>query len=256
MPDTSPTMQTEQSLKPYLYFLLVSSAAVLFGIAVGACNTRPGLVGSGGNKSASRVGGDAPQKSELSDTSDKKVTGMAINESTATFAAGCFWCVEAVLEEVEGVLDVSSGYIGGRSEQPTYREVCSGSTGHAEAVQVRFDPNRISYRELLEWFFALHDPTTLNRQGGDIGTQYRSAIFWHDEEQRVAAEAAIQAHQAVFGRPIVTEVTEATTFWPAEVDHQDYFRLNPNAPYCRAVIAPKLQKLKAKQGDAKTPRAK
>lgn len=164
-------------------------------------------------------------------------------KAVATFASGCFWCTEAVLERLDGVLDVTSGYMGGHVDNPTYRAVCEGDTGHAECVQVTFDPSRIRYEDLLEWFFRSHDPTTLNRQGADEGTQYRSAIFWHDEAQRDAAQQAIAKYQPQFASPIVTEVTAASRFWPAEQYHQDYFRLNPAQGYCRMVIKPKLQKL-------------
>jgi peptide-methionine (S)-S-oxide reductase len=162
---------------------------------------------------------------------------------TATFAAGCFWCIEAVLERIDGVLAVESGYTGGDVVNPTYHQVCTGTTGHAEAVQVTFDPAKISYAELLDWFFRAHDPTTPNRQGNDIGTQYRSAIFWHTEAQRDAALAARQKAQRDHGNPIVTEITQAPRFWPAEEHHQDFFRRNPTQGYCRATIPPKLKKL-------------
>jgi len=161
----------------------------------------------------------------------------------ATFGAGCFWCIEAGLELLDGVIDVTSGYGGGKVDNPTYQQVCGGDTGHAEVVQVTFDPARISYAQLLEWFFKMHDPTTLNRQGPDQGTQYRSAIFFHSEEQQKQALAVIAKVQPKFGDPIVTEVVAAPRFWPAEAYHQDYFRNNPNAGYCRAMIAPKLSKL-------------
>ena len=163
----------------------------------------------------------------------------------ATFGAGCFWCVEAVLKQLEGVLDVRSGYMGGQTASPTYKEVCSGTTGHAEVVQVRFAPEELSYEALLEWFWRLHDPTTLNRQGADVGTQYRSAIFVHHEQQRAEAEASKARADAsdLYPDPIVTEITEASKFWPAEDYHQDYYALNGGQPYCRMVIAPKLDKL-------------
>ncbi|HEU4419138.1 MAG TPA: peptide-methionine (S)-S-oxide reductase MsrA [Planctomycetota bacterium] len=161
----------------------------------------------------------------------------------ATLGNGCFWCTEAVLEKLDGVIDVVSGYSGGTTETPSYDDVCSGTTGHAEVVQVTFDPSRISFSKLLEWFFKSHDPTTLNRQGNDVGTQYRSAIFFHSDAQHAAALAAIKAAQASHADPIVTEVTKAGRFWPAETYHQDYFRKNPTNGYCRAVIPPKLKKL-------------
>ncbi len=181
----------------------------------------------------------------LHDEGAHAMTTSPSEESLATFGAGCFWCVEAVLEQLDGVLDVTSGYMGGEVDRPSYKEVCSGTTGHAEVVQVRYDPARVSYGTLLEWFFQLHDPTTPDRQGADVGTQYRSAIFYHSPEQRQEAEAAIRKLEAdhAFAAPIVTEVSAATTFWPAEGYHQDYYRLNKEQGYCRAVIAPKLGKL-------------
>jgi len=161
----------------------------------------------------------------------------------ATFGAGCFWCVEAVFERLDGVESVESGYMGGEVENPTYREVCGGRTGHAEVVRIHFDPRTIDYGTLLAWFWRSHDPTTLNRQGADTGTQYRSAIFTYDEAQKTTAEASKEAAQKDFDDPIVTEITPASTFYAAEDYHQDYFRENPDAPYCRMVIRPKLQKL-------------
>lgn len=165
-----------------------------------------------------------------------------------TLAGGCFWCLETVFNQLRGVESAVSGYMGGHTANPTYADICSGDTGHAEVVQVRFDPDVISYRELLEIFFTLHDPTQLNRQGNDVGTQYRSAIFWHTPEQKAEAEAAIAELTASrqFAAPIVTEVTEATTFYPAEDYHQRYFASNPNQPYCQFVVAPKVAKARAK----------
>jgi peptide-methionine (S)-S-oxide reductase len=167
----------------------------------------------------------------------------AATTETATLAAGCFWCIEAVLERVDGVLDVRSGYMGGQVENPSYEQVCTGQTGHAEAVQVTFDPAQLAFADLLDWFFRAHDPTTRNRQGNDIGTQYRSAIFCHGEAQREAALAAKQKAQGLYANPIVTEITAASTFWPADDYHQDFFRRNPTQGYCRATIPPKLKKL-------------
>jgi peptide-methionine (S)-S-oxide reductase len=165
----------------------------------------------------------------------------------ATFGGGCFWCLEAVFERVEGVRAVTSGYAGGRTERPTYKEVCSGRSGHAEVVQIQYDPKRVSYEQLLEIFWDAHDPTTLNRQGADEGTQYRSIILYHHDGQKQAADRSKRAAAARFADPIVTEVVALTTFFPAEDYHQDYFRKNPNAPYCAVVIRPKLEKL-MKQG--------
>jgi peptide-methionine (S)-S-oxide reductase len=162
----------------------------------------------------------------------------------ATLGGGCFWCLEAVFERIDGVVDVVSGYAGGTTKDPTYEEVCTGATGHAEVVQVRFDPKRIGYEELLEVFFKAHDPTTLNRQGADVGTQYRSIILYEGEEQRKAAEAARKKAQKDWKDPIVTEIVPLKAFYRAEDYHQDYFDNNRAAGYCRVVIAPKLQKLK------------
>jgi peptide-methionine (S)-S-oxide reductase len=165
---------------------------------------------------------------------------------TATLAGGCFWCLEAVFDELRGVESVESGYAGGGTGNPTYREVCSGTTGHAEVVQVKFDPKLISYRDLLNVFFAIHDPTTLNRQGADTGTQYRSAIFYHNDEQKQIAEDAIKDlnSQQIWGKPIVTELTTFDKFYMAEDYHQEYFANNPNQPYCQAVVAPKVMKFR------------
>jgi peptide-methionine (S)-S-oxide reductase len=165
---------------------------------------------------------------------------------TATLAGGCFWCTEAGFLALKGVEKVVSGYMGGPLEHPTYEQVCSGKTGHAEVVQIQFDPSVITFRALLEVFFTVHDPTTLNRQGNDAGTQYRSAIFWHTAEQKAEAEAAIAELAGAFDSPIVTEITQASTFWPAEDYHQDYFANNPRQPYCQFVVAPKVVKVRTK----------
>ncbi len=167
---------------------------------------------------------------------------------TATLAGGCFWCLETVFNRLRGVESAVSGYMGGYTDNPTYRDVCNGDTGHAEVVQVTFDPDLIAFRDLLDVFFTLHDPTQLNRQGNDVGTQYRSAIFWHTPGQKAAAEAVIAELNASkqFGAPIVTEVTGATTFYPAEDYHQRYYEQNPHQPYCQFVVAPKVAKAQAK----------
>lgn len=174
------------------------------------------------------------------------ISSNGIKTDTATFASGCFWCVEAIFQELKGVLSVSSGYTGGKIKNPTYREVCSGLTGHAEACQIVYDPAVISYDELLEAFWASHDPTTLNRQGADQGTQYRSAIFYHNEQQKNLAEAykAKLNSEKAFDNPIVTEISPASTFYKAEDYHQNYFTENGDAPYCTYVIAPKLEKFR------------
>ena len=163
----------------------------------------------------------------------------------ATFAGGCFWCIEAVMEQTPGVVRADSGYTGGHVPNPTYEQVCSGSSGHAEAVEVEFDPARITFDQLLDLFWQAHDPTQLNRQGNDVGTQYRSAVFYHSEEQKAAVEASIQRLQAggKFHEPIVTQVVPATTFYKAEEYHQAYYENNRSQGYCRFVIRPKLEKL-------------
>ena len=170
------------------------------------------------------------------------------NLETATLAAGCFWCVEAVFDDLVGVEDVVSGYSGGFTENPTYQQVCSETTGHAEVVQIRFDPAVLSFRDLLRVYFTVHDPTTLNRQGNDVGTSYRSAIFYHSDEQRRVAEEVIAEFTAegVYDKPIVTEVQPFDKFWPAENYHQEYFANNPSQPYCAAVVAPKVAKFRQK----------
>jgi peptide-methionine (S)-S-oxide reductase len=171
-----------------------------------------------------------------------------MTHAIATLAGGCFWCLETVFNRLRGVQSAVSGYMGGHTTNPTYQDICNGDTGHAEVVQVTFDPDVISYRDLLEVFFTLHDPTQLNRQGNDVGTQYRSAIFWHTPEQKREAEAVIAeltaAHQ--FAVPIVTAVVEAETFYPAEDYHQGYFEKNPSQPYCQFVVAPKVTKAREK----------
>ncbi|MBI5774804.1 MAG: peptide-methionine (S)-S-oxide reductase MsrA [Verrucomicrobia bacterium] len=167
----------------------------------------------------------------------------------ATFGGGCFWCLEALFETFEGVKAVTSGYSAGKVPNPTYQQVCGGDTGHAEVVQIEFDPAKISYEQLLAIFWDIHDPTTLNRQGADVGTQYRSIILTHDDAQKTAAEKSKQAAGAKFKTPITTEIAPLVKYYLAEDYHQDYFRKNPNVPYCAYVISPKLQKLqKSKYG--------
>ncbi|MFI5088792.1 MAG: peptide-methionine (S)-S-oxide reductase MsrA [Terriglobales bacterium] len=168
------------------------------------------------------------------------------NLETAVFGGGCFWCLEAVFQRLPGVKSVESGYMGGRVENPTYKQVCTGTTGHAEVVRVTFDPSQISYGDLLEVFFAIHDPTTLDRQGNDVGTQYRSAIFSNSDKQRLEAEKVIAELTAggEFSAPIVTAMEPAATFFVAEGYHQNYFNDNSNQPYCRFIIAPKLEKFR------------
>lgn len=171
---------------------------------------------------------------------------MSEIKEVATLGAGCFWCVEAVFDRLEGVQMVQSGYAGGTIINPSYKEVCTGRTGHAEVVQITFNSSEIAFADLLEVFFSIHDPTTLNRQGGDIGTQYRSVIFYHSTEQKMIAEAAIAAanESGEWNRPIVTELTEFSNFFFAEDYHNNYFDLNEQQPYCAAVVRPKVEKFK------------
>lgn len=175
----------------------------------------------------------------------KRVTSDR-DTQTAILAGGCFWCLEAVFVELDGVLEVKSGYIGGRRPNPTYEQVCTGTTGHAEAVRVEYDPAIITYDDLLDVFFSIHDPTTLNRQGHDVGSQYRSAIFPLDDDQERRAREALQrvSDQRIYDAPLVTALEQATEFYPAEQYHDDYFARNPNQPYCAAVIAPKVAKFR------------
>ena len=172
---------------------------------------------------------------------------------TAVFGGGCFWCLEAVFQRLPGVKSVESGYMGGRVENPTYREVCTGTTGHAEVVRVSFDPGQISYRDLLDVLFAIHDPTTLNRQGNDVGTQYRSVILYHSDAQKAEAEKSKAEAQKNFKHPIVTEIVPFTNFYKAEDYHQEYYDNNSTAFYCRVVIAPKLHKLEKEKVIEPTP---
>ncbi len=171
---------------------------------------------------------------------------MSQDLQTATLAGGCFWCLEAVFDQLRGVESVESGYSGGRVQDPSYHDVCTGRTGHAESVQITFDPSVISYGDLLNVFFAIHDPTSLNRQGNDVGTQYRSAIFYHDEAQKAEAERVVGDLNAqhIWDKPIVTEVTKFDQFYPAEDYHQEYFAKNPYQPYCMAIVAPKVSKFR------------
>jgi peptide-methionine (S)-S-oxide reductase len=175
---------------------------------------------------------------------------VKVNETmdTATFGGGCFWCVETIFQQLQGVQKVESGYSGGTVKNPSYKEVCTGNTGHAEVVNIYFDPSKISYGELLGVFFAVHDPTTLNRQGGDVGTQYRSSVFYHSDEQKAIAEDVIRqlSVSGEFADPIVTTLERFDVFYKAEDYHQDYFNINPDQPYCNAVIRPKVEKFRKK----------
>lgn len=175
-----------------------------------------------------------------------QIVNTDMNTEIATFGAGCFWCVEAVFQELKGVIKVESGYMGGATPNPTYRDVCTGTTGHAEVTRITFDPQVISYEELLEVLWTTHDPTTLNRQGADAGTQYRSAVFYYSEEQKAKAEKSKkEVATTIWDKPIVTEIVPAVTYYPAEDYHQDYYANNPNAGYCRMVITPKVEKVRS-----------
>lgn len=200
------------------------------------------LFGLSSSCTSQKSSGQADEKAPAKD----QIVEQSMNTEIATFGAGCFWCVEAVFQELKGVIKVESGYMGGAIPNPTYREVCTGTTGHAEVTRITFDPAVISYNELLEVLWTTHDPTTLNRQGADAGTQYRSAIFYHSDEQKSKAEKSKkEVATTIWDSPIVTEIVPADTFYPAEEYHQDYYALNPNAGYCRAVISPKVAKVRS-----------
>lgn len=190
-----------------------------------------------------------PGEENLSGNSQQEAGGA--NEAVATLAGGCFWCTEAVFEQMKGVKDVVSGYIGGKVPNPTYEQVCTKMTGHAEAVEITYDPSETSYEELLEVFFKTHDPTTLNKQGNDEGPQYRSAVFYHDDAQKQAAEKYIKKldESGEFNSPVVTTLEKATTFYPAEEYHQDFYRRNPNYGYCQVVVRNKVRKFNREFGD-------
>ena len=178
------------------------------------------------------------------DKKPAKMPEVPAGAEVVTLGAGCFWCIEAAYKQLPGVISATSGYMGGKTKNPTYEDICNGGTGHAEVVQVVFDPKKIPFEKILAWFWDLHDPTTLNRQGNDIGEQYRSAIFYHTDEQKKIAEASKAAAKGNFKDPIVTEITKASEFYPAENYHQNYYKENKSKnPYCRFVIEPKLKKL-------------
>jgi peptide-methionine (S)-S-oxide reductase len=183
-------------------------------------------------------------KEQIKDAQGGSATAGSNNIDTATFGAGCFWCVEALFQRLDGVLSVKSGYAGGKTKNPTYKEVCSGSTGYAEVIQLTYDKSRISFDELLEVFWKTHDPTTMNRQGNDVGTQYRSAVFYHNEEQRRIAESYKKKlnEEKVYPDPIVTEITPIANYYPAEDYHQNYYKQNSGQSYCQFVIQPKIEK--------------
>ena len=186
-----------------------------------------------------------PEKKTTKEMSSAKSPEVPAGAEVATVGGGCYWCIEAAYRQLDGVYSATSGFMGGQVKDPTYEQVCNGDTGHAEVVQVVFDPKKISYEKVLAWFWDLHDPTTLNRQGADVGTQYRSVIFYHSDAQKKTAEASKTAAAKEHKEPVVTEITQAVTFYPAPQDHQDYYFQNKSKNgYCRAVIEPKLKKLK------------
>ncbi len=230
------------NLKTHLSYSL--SALLLFALNSSCESDLSGkdpLPEDGGKTTAIKITENKTMATEKNSSSSEG----SVHAETATFAGGCFWCLEAVFQQLDGVLQVTSGYMGGRVPKPTYEQVCSGDTGHAEVVQLKFDPTKTTYEKLLDAFWKLHDPTTLNRQGKDAGTQYRSAIFYHNDSQRPLAEASKKKQDAsgAFKRPMVTEITKAGEFYPAEDYHQNYYRQNREQPYCRFIIAPKLDKL-------------
>jgi peptide-methionine (S)-S-oxide reductase len=187
-------------------------------------------------------------KTTQSDMTPAPMPAVPEGDEVITLAAGCFWCTEAIFQQIPGVVSVTSGYTGGKTPNPTYEDVCSGDTGHAEASRIVFDPKKTSLEKILEVFWDAHDPTTLNRQGADEGTQYRSAIFYNTDAQKAIAEKSLAVAQKDYSKPIVTEITKAGSFYPAENYHQDYYQLNKNRnPYCRLVISPKLKKLGLKE---------
>lgn len=190
-----------------------------------------------------------PKRISFAQSKDTKT--MTNTTETAIFGAGCFWCVEAVFQQLNGVISVQSGYTGGTKDNPTYKEVCTGTTGHAEVCKIVFDPSKITFTELLEVFWTVHDPTTLNRQGADVGTQYRSAIFYTNEEQKVLAEKYKKEldKSGAFENPVVTEIVQASEFYPAEDYHNNYYNDNPNQGYCSMVIRPKVEKFKKVFGE-------
>lgn len=216
-------------------FILLASTVLLSG----QCQTA--------EKSAGKTSEISTEKSEsMSNSTAATAPASNPNLQKATLGGGCFWCVEAIYQDLKGVVKVESGYSGGETKNPTYREICSGLTGHAEVVEVTFDPSVISYREILDIFFTTHDPTTLNRQGADVGTQYRSAIFYRTDAEKATAEAAKIAAAEIWEKKVVTEISKFSEFYKAEAYHQNYYKDNPYQGYCQAVIAPKVKKFREK----------
>lgn len=241
----------QRTIGPPAPLALVAALALVIGTVGVGMAAGAGMSGGAGAgpATAAKAVSASPAAAPVNEGGPMQDSGRQLE--TAVVAGGCFWCVEAVFESVEGVTDAVSGYTGGHVPDPTYKQVCTGETGHAEAVRITFDPARISYEEILLIFFGTHDPTTPNRQGADTGTQYRSAVFYATPEQKREAEAVIARldQEKAFPRPIVTEVVPLKEFYPAEFGHQEYYARNSNQPYCQLVIAPKLKKLRKEFAD-------
>jgi len=227
--------------------LLRRAAPLLALLALGACGLEPSPSSTSTSPAASEPPSTQSPTMPSNEPDPSPPAPAPASKELATLGAGCFWCVEAVYEQLPGVVAAVSGYMGGTVDNPTYEQVCGKQTGHVEVVQVEFDPRVITYAEVLDWFWRLHDPTSKDRQGADAGPQYRSVIFFHSPEQERSARESLAAAQPSFSKPIVTEVRAASTFWIAEGDHQGYYFDNRNAGYCRMVIAPKLDKLGLKK---------
>lgn len=228
------------------YQLIVASLVSALLMTTAACSETVNSGSANASNAGTETGPETTPTSHTENKSEDEEMPDPESLETITFGNGCFWCTEAVFQELKGVHSVVSGYMGGSKADPTYEEVCTGRTGHAEVVQIKYDPKVIPFDQLLEVFWQTHDPTTLNRQGADVGTQYRSAVFYHNDEQKTISERYKKKldEAGAFDNPIVTEITKASEFYPAENYHQDYFKLNGRAPYCRAVIAPKMEKFR------------
>ena len=237
-----------RTFRPFIVCCFVASLLLTCSTWTGCGSSEPV---ADGNPAEGPESYDPPVESEADPATEAANSPTEPEVAVATFGSGCFWCTEAIFERMEGVQQAVSGYMGGAVENPTYKMVCSGRTGHAEVVQVTYDPNVVAFEELLQAFWKTHDPTTLNRQGHDIGTQYRSVVFYHTDEQRQSAEHYKKRldDAEAFPDPIVTEITAASKFYPAEQGHQDYFALNPNEGYCEFVIAPKVEKFEQAFGE-------
>jgi peptide-methionine (S)-S-oxide reductase len=245
-----PAAIKEKSVSPYVPGRLGCTGLLCLALVTTTACTRSSNQPKAENQTVNEAENDSPAATPETKAASA-VPASDDGLETVTLGAGCFWCVEAVYQQLEGVESVASGYSGGTVENPTYEDVCTGTTGHAEVCQITFRPDVISFKDLLEVFWKVHDPTTLNRQGNDVGTQYRSVIFYHNENQKAVAEEYAKKlnESGVFSSPIVTEITPLTNFYKAEDYHQNYFRDNPNQGYCRAVVAPKVEKFEKVFGD-------